>query len=135
MTFVDTNVLIDIVTADPNWLQWSLNELDRAKAAGPLLINDIVYAELASRYEHIESLDAFLSDLEVVHESIPRQALFLAGQAHTRYRRAGGTRLSVLPDFFIGAHAAILGAPLLTRDPARYRTYFPSVYLIEPQSN
>lgn len=134
MTLVDTNVLLDLATDDPNWADWSIAELEKASLNGPLLINDVVYAELAVRYDRIEDLDTFLdqSGLEMV--AIPRAALFLAGKVFTKYRKSGGTRTGVLPDFFIGAHAIVGGHALLTRDVGRYRTYFPSLTLIAPNA-
>lgn len=133
MTLVDTNVLLDLVTDDPKWADWSLSQLEAASLDGPLLINDAVYAELAVRYERIEHLEAFVDGAGLEMASIPRAALFLAGKVFTQYRRAGGSRTGVLPDFFIGAHAAVAQLPLLTRDVRRYRTYFPSLELIAPK--
>ncbi|MDG4893906.1 MULTISPECIES: type II toxin-antitoxin system VapC family toxin [Mesorhizobium] len=132
MTLVDTNVLLDLVTDDPKWADWSLYQLEAASLDGPLLINDAVYAELAVRYERIEHLEAFVDGAGLEMTSMPRAALFLAGKVFTHYRRAGGSRTGVLPDFFIGAHAAVAQLPLLTRDVRRYRTYFPSLKLIAP---
>ena len=132
MTLVDTNVLLDLVTNDPTWADWSIGQLEAAMLMGPLLINDIIYAELAVRYGRIEDLDAFVSEAGLIQAPIPRAALFLAGKAFTHYRRAGGSRTGVLPDFMIGAHAAVQNLPILTRDTARYRTYFPTVELIIP---
>ncbi|RWA72624.1 type II toxin-antitoxin system VapC family toxin [Mesorhizobium sp.] len=132
MTLVDTNVLLDLVTDDPKWADWSLYQLEAASLDGPLLINDAVYAELAVRYERIEHLEAFVDGAGLKMTSMPRAALFLAGKVFTHYRRAGGSRTGVLPDFFIGAHAAVARLPLLTRDVRRYRTYFPSLKLIAP---
>lgn len=132
MTLVDTNVLLDLVTNDPDWSEWSLARLEEAALAGPILINDIVYAETSIRYDRIEDLDAMLSQALIEIAATPRSALFLAGKAFRRYRAAGGTRTGVLPDFFIGAHAAVEGWPLLTRDAGRYRRYFPKVRLIAP---
>lgn len=132
MTLVDTNVLLDLVTDDPKWADWSLSQLEAASLDGPLLINDAVYAELAVRYERIEYLEAFVDGAGLEMTSMPRAALFLAGKVFTQYRRAGGSRTGVLPDFFIGAHAAVSQLPLLTRDVSRYRTYFPSLKLIAP---
>jgi AbrB family looped-hinge helix DNA binding protein len=103
-----------------------------ASLDGPLLINDAVYAELAVRYDRIESIDAFLDEAGLQMAPMPRAALFLAGKVFTQYRKSGGSRTGVLPDFFIGAHAAVNGLPLLTRDVGRYRTYFPSLKLIAP---
>lgn len=132
MTLVDTNVLLDVVTNDPTWADWSIERLETASLTGPLFINDVIYAELAVRYERIEDLDAFVEEAGLVLAALPRAALFLAGKVCTRYRRAGGSRTGVLPDFFIGAHAAVQQLPVLTRDVARYRTYFPTVELISP---
>jgi predicted nucleic acid-binding protein len=132
VTFVDTNVLLDLVTDDPNWADWSIAQLEAASLNGPLLINDAVYAELAARYARIEDVDAFLEAAGLEMVAMPRAALFLAGKVFAQYRRSGGVRAGVLPDFFIGAHAAVVRLPLLTRDIARYRTYFPSLRLIAP---
>ncbi|MCP3468483.1 type II toxin-antitoxin system VapC family toxin [Bradyrhizobium sp. CCGUVB23] len=132
MTLVDTNVLLDLVTDDPNWADWSVAQLEAASLKGPLLINDIVYAELAVRYARIEELDAFIDQAGLEIAPIPRDGLFLAGKVFALYRKAGGSRTGVLPDFFIGAHAAVAGLPLLTRDVGRYRTYLPSLKLITP---
>ncbi|MDM9626974.1 type II toxin-antitoxin system VapC family toxin [Rhizobium sp. S152] len=132
MTLVDTNVLLDLVTNDPIWASWSVSQLETASVEGPLLINDVIYVELAVRYERIEELDAFIDSAELVWLPIPRAALFLAGKAFTEYRRAGGSRTGVLPDFMIGAQAAVQNLPILTRDVGRYRTYFPTITLISP---
>lgn len=133
MTLVDTNVLLDLVTDDPDWAEWSVATLEAAALEGPLCINDVVYAELSVRYERIEDLDAMLEDSAIEITPPPRAALFLAGKVFTQYRRSGGTRTGVLPDFFIGAHAAVSGIPLLTRDSRRYRSYFPTLELIAPE--
>lgn len=132
MTLIDTNVLLDLVTDDPNWADWSIEQLEAAALRGPLLVNDVVYAELAVRYERIELLEAFLAEAGLDMAAMPRSALFLAGKVFQTYRKAGGPRAGVLPDFFIGAHAAVDQLDLLTRDMARYRTYFPTVKLIAP---
>ncbi len=132
MTLVDTNVLLDLVTADPVWADWSVAQLEAASLTGPLLINDVVYAELAVRYGRIEDLDDFLGEAGIDLAPMPRSALFLAGKVFTQYRRAGGSGTGVLPDFFIGAHAAVAGLSLLTRDAGRYRTYFPTLRLLSP---
>ncbi|TDW20874.1 hypothetical protein EV128_12337 [Rhizobium azibense] len=134
MTLVDTNVLLDVVTDDPAWADWSIAQLEAASLDGPLLIDDTVYAELAVRYDRIEELEAFLDEAGLEMTAMPRAALFLAGKIFTQYRRAGGSKTGVLPDFFIGAHAAVSQLPLLTRDLGRYRTYFPSVTLITPHA-
>lgn len=130
MTLIDTNVLLDLVTNDSSWADWSIEQLETASLAGPLLINDVIYAELAVRYERIEDLDAFIEEAGLAVTPLPRAALFLAGKVFTQYRRAGGSRTGVLPDFFIGAHAAVQQLPLLTRDIGRYHAYFPTVRLI-----
>jgi hypothetical protein len=132
LTLIDTNILLDIVTADPQWLPWSRSRLAIAAIAGPLLINDIIYAEVSVRFESIDTLEAALTGLGVRLVPIPRAGLFLAGKAFRRYRGQGGTRTGVLADFFIGAHAAVQDCDLLTRDAGRYRSYFPSVRLIVP---
>ena len=132
MTLVDTKVLLDIVTNDPRWLSWSRLELARAFVAGPLVINDVVYAEVSLRFGSIDTLDAALAELGMRLDPIPRAALFLAAKAYGLYRSRGGTRTGVLPDFVIGAHASVLDCVLLTRDPGRYRHYFPALRLIAP---
>jgi predicted nucleic acid-binding protein len=134
VTLVDTNVLLDVVTDDPNWANWSIAQLEAASIAGPLLINDVVYAELAVRYDRIEALEPFLDEGGLEIRSMPKAALFLAGKVFTHYRKTGGSRTGLLPDFFIGAHAAVEQLPVLTRDASRYRTYFPSLKLIAPAS-
>ena len=134
MTLVDTNVLLDLVTDDPIWADWSIAQLEAASLTGTLLINDVVYAELAVRYDRIELLEAFVDEAGLTIAPMPRAALFLAGKVFTQYRRSGGSRTGVLPDFFIGAHAAVHELPLLTRDVGRYRTYFPKLQLITPDS-
>jgi predicted nucleic acid-binding protein len=134
VTLVDTNVLLDLVTDDPKWSDWSIAQLEAASIEGPLLINDVIYAELAVRYERIETLEAFVEEAGLDMRPIPKPALFLAGKVFTQYRKAGGTRTGVLPDFFIGAHAAVQQLPLLTRDVGGYRSYFPSLKLIAPGS-
>jgi predicted nucleic acid-binding protein len=134
VTLVDSNILIDIWTDNPDWYDWSLARLDEATRKGPLLINDIVYAETSIRFGNVEDFNAALAASNVNVLAMPRAALFLAGKTFTRYRNAGGPRTGVLPDFFIGAHAMVGGLPLLTRDARRYRHYFPTVELIAPES-
>ena len=133
MIFVDTNVLLDVVTADETFAEWSIAQLETAALQGDLLINDCVYAELSVGYREKERLDAFIEAAGLRHEMIPRDALFLAGKAFSSYRRSKGTKQNVLPDFFIGAHATVLSLPLLTRDARRYRSYFPTLELICPE--
>ena len=134
MLLLDANVLLDVVTDDPTWADWSLARLAEAALAGSVFINDVVYAEISIRYAKIEDLDAMLANAGVRIAPVPRSALFLAGKAFLRYRQSGGVRAGVLPDFFIGAHAAVEGWPLLTRDARRYRTYFPTLKLIAPNA-
>ena len=130
--FVDSNVLLDVLTADENWLAWSFDQISRALSAGALIANDVVYAETSVRIPTMGELDIFLGRLGIEVVAIPKEALFLAGKAFGRYRDFGGSRSGVLPDFFIGAHATVLGVPLLTRDVRRYHTYFPQLELIAP---
>lgn len=132
LTLVDTNVLLDVATNNPAWADWSQRQLDAAAASGPILINDVVYAEFSAGFARIEEADEALRDVGVEVERTPRAGLFLAAKAYLRYRARGGTRTGVLPDLFIGAHAAVASLPLLTRDAARHRTYFPTVRLICP---
>jgi predicted nucleic acid-binding protein len=132
LTLIDTNILVDVLLSDEVWRTWSAQMLDQRAAQGPLLVSDVVYAELSSRFDSEKQLRSALADLDVAHRRIPLSALFAAGQAFQRYRRAGGPRLSILADFFIGAHAHAEGLPILTRDTRRYRTYFPGVELIAP---
>ena len=132
MILVDTNVLLDLVGDDIGWAEWSSNQLQAAALEGPLLINSVVYAEVSVRYQNLGALESFVEGVGLEMAEIPRGALFLAGKAFSAYRQAGGVRTSVLPDFFIGAHAAVLEIPILTRDIRRYRTYFPKVGLISP---
>jgi predicted nucleic acid-binding protein len=132
VTLVDSNVLIDILAISPGWFDWAADQLEQLSQRGPLYFNEIVYAELAVKSESEAQLDRALADLGLQLYTTPKSALFLAGKVFGQYRRAGGARASNLPDFFIGAHAQVTGLPLLTRDVARYRTYFPKVKLIAP---
>lgn len=129
---VDFNILIDIATADPEWSDWSGDALARAGQGGRLVINPLIYAELSVAHSRIEALDAVLPEDVFHREPLPWPAAFLAGKAFLTYRRRGGSRRSPLPDFYIGAHAAIRGYRLLTRDATRYRSYFPRLVLIAP---
>jgi predicted nucleic acid-binding protein len=130
-TFVDSSVLLDIFTEDPRWLAWSEEQLTNAAQQGALVLNAVVLAEIAPRFPLVEELRAALPSMAIIEE-IPLGASFLAGHAHATYRRAGGTREAVLPDFLIGAHAAVTNRPLLTRDPRRIATYIPGATLIAP---
>jgi predicted nucleic acid-binding protein len=129
---VDANVLLDVMTADARWLAWSAAALEAAADRYRLVINPVIYAEVSIRYTRIEDLDAALPKAMFDREPIPFEAAFLAGKAFFAYRRRGGTKSLPLPDFFIGAHAAVAGYSLMTRDAARYRTYFPKLSLISP---
>ncbi len=133
-TLVDSNVILDILTEDSTWEEWSTGALADAAEAGPLYINPIVYSEVSIRFTTIEALEEALPPHDYRREPIPWPAAFLAGKVFLDYRRNKGTKATTLPDFFIGAHAAIAGLNLLTRDVGRYRTYFPTVTLIAPES-
>lgn len=132
MVLVDTNVVVDVWQDDAEWSGWSVAQLRAQSQVHELAINPIIYAELSLNYESIETLDARVAALELALRDLPRAALFLAAQAFRQYRRSGGSKTGVLPDFFIGAHAAVLGCAILTRDAARYRSYFPTVKLLTP---
>jgi predicted nucleic acid-binding protein len=132
MILVDTNVLLDLLTADPKWADWSELQLEAARIQGGAFINEIVYAELSVRASRLEDIDAALLGLEIDVVRTPRAALFMAGKVFAQYRARGGKRTGVLPDFFIGAHASVERIPLLTRDPRLYRSYFPNAKLIAP---
>ncbi len=129
---VDSNVLLDILTEDPQWVEWSAQMLAEQSRQGNLVINPIIYAEISIGFNQPEELEAALPEAFFRRDPLPYTAAFLAGQSFLDYRRRGGERRSPLPDFYIGAHAAIAGMTLLTRDVNRYRTYFPSVPLITP---
>jgi hypothetical protein len=133
-TLVDSNVLLDVISEDPTWLAWSLDALASAAEAGPLWIDPIVYAEVSVRFSRIEDVEDALPAEDFRRAALPWEAAFLAGKAYREYRRRGGPRRSALPDLYIGAHAAVAGLALLTRDVGRYRTYFPKVRLLHPGS-
>jgi len=132
---IDTNVILDVVGRDPAWTDWSRAQLNEAAMRDEIAINEVVYAELSAGYRRFEDLDEFIARAGLVLVQTPRPALFLSGKAFQRYRRRGGSRTGVLPDFFIGAHAVATDSPLITRDPRRYRTYFPGIDLITPSVN
>ena len=132
MILLDTNVLLDIATADPVWLPWSEKEFCAAAAQGPIAINPIIYAELAPAFASVVDLDRWLDPAMFQRLPLPYAAGWIAAQAFLKYRRIGGAKTSPLPDFYIGAHAEAEGHTLVTRDAARYRTYFPNVQLISP---
>ena len=132
MVIVDTNVLVDVLEDDPDWADWSIGRMRVLSKIHEFAINPVIYAELSLTFDAVEDLDAVVTDLELKFLEVPRPALFLAGKAFVRYRRQGGVKTTVLGDFFIGAHAAVTGCPILTRDTRRYLGYFPTVDLIAP---
>jgi predicted nucleic acid-binding protein len=132
ITLVDSNVLLDVLTKDPKWADWSQSALAVARDVGQLVINPLIYAEVSTGFDTIERLDAALPSADLRREPLPFEAGFLAGKAFLSYRQRGGQRRSPLADFYIGAHAAVRGYRLLTRDAQRYRTYFPHLELITP---
>jgi predicted nucleic acid-binding protein len=132
MILVDANVLIDIVVAESKWTSWSQEQLTLASIEG-LAINVIIYAEIAPCFANQSDLDLFIDDLGIQVLSLTQEAAYLASQAHQRYRGMAGKRITTLPDFFIGAHASAARIKLITRDPNRFKTYFPTVELIEPK--
>lgn len=131
-TLVDSNVLIDLFDEASEWREWSDAMLTRAASRGQLVINPIVFAEVAAGFDRLEDVDAALPESYVRREPLPWEAAFLAGRAFVQYRRRGGTLSAPLPDFYIGAHAAVAGHTLLTRDARRYRHYFPRLKVIAP---
>jgi predicted nucleic acid-binding protein len=132
MALVDTSVLLDILNNDRIWANWSQTAFEAVAKSGPMVIDDVIYAELSTRFATVDEVDAAITGLGLQVMPIPRQALLLAGKAYVRYRSQSGTKTGVLPDFFVGAHAAVESWPLLTRDPDRVRSYFPSVAIIAP---
>ena len=130
---VDSNVLLDVLTEDAVWFEWSAQALEQCAARAQLCVNTLIYAEVSIGFERIEEIDEALPSVEFTRLALPWEAAFLAGKAFLRYRRSGGARSSPLPDFMIGAHAAVAGIPLLTRDARRFRTYFPKLELICPE--
>ncbi len=132
MLLVDTNVLVDVLQDDPEWADWSIGQLRAQAVIHPLVINPVIYAEVSLSFSTLEALDRAVTTLQLELREIPRPALFLAAKAFLQYRRRGGNKHQVLPDFFIGAHAAVQGWPLLTRDAARFRSYFPTLEVLAP---
>jgi predicted nucleic acid-binding protein len=132
MLLVDTNVLVDVLQNDPQWADWSIAQLRAQAQLHELAINPVIYAELSLSFSTFEALDRVVATMELAMREVPRPALFLAGKAYLQYRRRGGGKAQVLPDFFIGAHAAVEGWPLLTRNASRFRIYFPSLEVIAP---
>jgi len=129
---IDSNVLLDVLTEDPRWFGWSSARVEECADRGLLVLNPIIYAEVSIGFDRIEDLDACLPRDSFRRDPLPWPAAFLAGKAFLLYRRRGGSRTAPLPDFYIGAHAAVSGFTLVTRDPRRYRTYFPKLNLICP---
>ncbi len=132
MVLVDTNVLVDVLQDDPQWAPWSIHQLRAQASVHQLAINPIIYAEISLSFSTLEGLDSAVSALALELSEIPRPALFLAAKAYLQYRKRGGSKLQVLPDFFIGAHAVVEGWPLLTRDASRFKTYFPTLQVVAP---
>ena len=132
MLLVDTNVLVDVLQNDPLWADWSIAQLRAQAQLHALAINPVIYAELSLSFSTLEALDAVVVTMALDLREIPRPALFLAAKAYAHYRQRGGSKGQVLPDFFIGAHAAVEGWPLLTRDASRFRTYFPTLQVLAP---
>src|SRR3546814_568758 len=132
---IDSNVLLDVMTEDARWFSWSADVMERAADNARLVINPIIYAEVSTLYARIEDLEVALPKAMIDREAIPYEAAFLAGKSFLAYRRRGGTKRLPLPDFLIGAHAAVAGYRLMTRDAARYRSYFPTLSLIAPGSD
>ena len=130
-TLVDSNVLFDFLSEDEEWFDWSSAMLEQSANAGSVAINQIIYAEVSVRYTTIEELEEELGEY-FLRASLPWEAAFLAGKAFARYKQRTGTKRSPMPDFYIGAHAAVAGMTLLTRDPRRYRAYFPKLRIISP---
>ena len=131
-TLVDSNVILDVLTEDPEWAEWSAASLAACADAGRLVVNQLVYAEVAARFDRIEDLESALPASYFERRALPWEAAFLAGRTFVRYRRRGGQKRFPLPDFYIGAHALTEGMTLLTRDARRYRTYFPALRIIAP---
>lgn len=134
MLIVDTNILIDVLQDDVQWADWSVSQLRAQSKVHELVINPVIYAELSLMFEALEALDSAIERMELRLHELPRASLFLAGKAFVRYRRGGGNKQNVLADFFIGAHAAVQRCSILTRDPRRYRAYFPTVDLLTPHA-
>ena len=131
-TLIDSNVVLDVLTEDDEWFDWSADRLTDAASSGPIVINPIIYAEVSAHFDRIEELEDALPVDYYRRVPLPWEAAFLAGQCFVKYRRHGGARRSPMPDFYIGAHAAVSGLTLLTRDARRYHTYFPTLRIVAP---
>ena len=134
-TILDSNVVVDLLLIEPDWHEWSAKQISSFAASGPLVINPIVFAEAAPRFNNADALRKSMMLLGLTFEQLPWEAAFMAGKAHARYRRSGGSRERTLPDFLIGSHAQFGGYRLVTRDAQRYRTYFPNLEIIAPDSH
>jgi predicted nucleic acid-binding protein len=134
-TLVDTNIWVDLFNLRSEWRPWCDRQIEIAKRSGPVVINPIIYAELAAGFPSENALSETFGPDIAVREDLPWGAAFLAGKAHLSYRRGGGEKRSPMPDFYIGAHAAVMGHRLLTRDAGRYRTYFPLLQIISPETH
>lgn len=132
MVMIDANVILDVITQDQEWSNWSARQMKRARQEGVLAINPLIYAELANSFQSADDLDNYLDPDDYARLALPWNAAFLAGRAFKAYRQKGGNKTSPLPDFYIGAHALVEGLTLLTRDASRYKTYFPKLKLIAP---
>jgi predicted nucleic acid-binding protein len=132
MLLVDTNVLVDVLADEQAWAEWSIGQLRAQSQLHELAINPVIYSELSLMYDSMEALNDVVDEVRLKYLDLPREALFLAGKAFVKYKREGGVKQNVLPDFYIGAHAAVARCAVLTRDAARYKTYFPTVKLVMP---
>ena len=132
MLLVDTNVLVDVLQNDSQWADWAIAQMRAQARLHALFINPVIYAEMSLSFSTLEALDDVVLTMALELHQIPRPALFVAAKACAQYRRRGGSKGQVLPDFFIGAHAAVEGWPLLTRDASRFRTYFPTLDVLAP---
>ena len=135
MIFADSNIFIDIITLDADWKAWSSTSLDRALLESDVIINPVIAAELAPQFSSADDLEDYFTDFGVISQPLSWRIAYAAGQAHSEYRRRGGERQSIPADFLIGSHAQILGASILTRDPKRFRSYFPDLTLITPETH
>jgi predicted nucleic acid-binding protein len=134
-TLVDSNVLLDVLSEDADWVAWAMDKLRASREAGPLVINPLIYAETAPSFDDIVGFDRILESNGIAREDLPWDAAYLAGQRHAIYRKKGGSRERTLPDFLIGAHAVVKRHRLLTRDARRFRSYFPSLDIIAPDTH
>jgi hypothetical protein len=131
---VDTNIILDLLEDDPAWAEWSVRQLRAQAQVHELVITPVIYSELSLAFDSVQAIDDAISSMDLRYQELPRPALFLAGRAFLAYRKEGGIKVNGLADFFIGAHAAVLRCGILTRDPRRYRNYFPAVPLLTPDT-